>query len=307
MGFVLRIYYDDAICDVDLEDKTYFSIGSGKRDDYLITDGALKPCHICFRKANGIWSAKCAESVLLKGVDVKNRVVEIGDNFILNSDKKIAVTVFEAQNDGKDIFPLKNSDEALIGRDSNCEIQLLSKRSSGRHAKIYKIGSEYHISDIGSTNGTYVNNKRIRDTVLNDGDIITIDTYHITYQNAALSFAAGDDYRLNISTIDKADRKEYPYFKRSPRLKLEIPTGIIEIQAPPNIGTKPEINWLTVLIPPIAMVSIMISVVLLTNGNLTTLFYTAPMSLIGIMVSILNYQSQKKKHRKKRNAAAGKV
>ena len=43
-----------------------------------------------------------------------------------------------------------------LERDNNYEIQLFSKRASSKHAKIYKIGSEYHISDIGSTNGTYV-------------------------------------------------------------------------------------------------------------------------------------------------------
>ncbi|MDD4729782.1 MAG: type VII secretion protein EssC, partial [Dysgonamonadaceae bacterium] len=168
---------------------------------------------------------------------------------------------------------------------------------SGNHAKIYKLGAEFHVADINSTNGTFLNNKLIRDAVLNNDDIISIGIYKIIFKKGSLSFQnTGDDLTINIVSKRKAASKDYPYFMRSPRLKLEIPTGEIEIQAPPNLGTKPEINWLTVLLPPISMILIMVSVVLFTGGNPVSLMYTAPMSLMGIMVSLLSYRSQKKKH-----------
>jgi pSer/pThr/pTyr-binding forkhead associated (FHA) protein len=45
-------------------------------------------------------------------------------------------------------------------------------RASGRHAEIVGDGQHYTLRDIGSTNGTYVNGKRVQEVVLKDGMIV---------------------------------------------------------------------------------------------------------------------------------------
>jgi pSer/pThr/pTyr-binding forkhead associated (FHA) protein len=49
----------------------------------------------------------------------------------------------------------------LLGRDQANDIVLEDKLVSRRHAVIQKIGEEYFLEDLGSTNGTLVNGQRI--------------------------------------------------------------------------------------------------------------------------------------------------
>ncbi|MBN1808486.1 MAG: sigma 54-interacting transcriptional regulator [Planctomycetes bacterium] len=48
-----------------------------------------------------------------------------------------------------------------IGRDGDCDITLGDRRASRRHAVIRAAGAGYEVEDLGSTNGTYVNGRRI--------------------------------------------------------------------------------------------------------------------------------------------------
>src|SRR4051794_10466073 len=63
---------------------------------------------------------------------------------------------------------------ATIGREG-CEVNLMDPEVSRRHATIRDQGGNLAIEDLGSTNGTFVNDKRISEvTVLNDGDIVRL-------------------------------------------------------------------------------------------------------------------------------------
>ena len=61
-----------------------------------------------------------------------------------------------------------------IGRHSSCQVRFEKDLTtiSRRHARIERQGNRFRIIDV-STNGTYVNGKRIADVYLRDGDVIT--------------------------------------------------------------------------------------------------------------------------------------
>ena len=64
-----------------------------------------------------------------------------------------------------------------IGRDSDNDVVVDNKLASRHHAMIQKIKDAYFIKDVGSTNGTFINNVRIPNekyVKLNPGDKITI-------------------------------------------------------------------------------------------------------------------------------------
>jgi two-component system, cell cycle response regulator len=62
----------------------------------------------------------------------------------------------------------------VIGRSSKSEIQIDQESVSRNHAKIINTGKSIILRDLGSTNGTYVNDQLIDEYVLRDGDFIKI-------------------------------------------------------------------------------------------------------------------------------------
>lgn len=94
-----------------------------------------------------------------------------------------------------------------LGRSSSCDIPLSDTESSRRHALINpQAGGELWIVDLGSTNGTYVNGRRLlRPTRLADGDKLAIGkcefTFHGPSAQAAPAPTPGDTQMLTQPVI----------------------------------------------------------------------------------------------------------
>jgi serine phosphatase RsbU (regulator of sigma subunit) len=69
------------------------------------------------------------------------------------------LVVREGPESGRE-FPL-SGDRAIIGRDSDVEVSLQSKAISRHHAQISCVHGDYFVEDLGSTNGTLLNGKRV--------------------------------------------------------------------------------------------------------------------------------------------------
>ncbi len=69
-----------------------------------------------------------------------------------------------------------------IGRDEVNDISLMTNGISRRHALITVEGDKVILTDLGSTNGTYVNTKRIQQIILKPGDEIFMGTAIFTYE-----------------------------------------------------------------------------------------------------------------------------
>lgn len=61
-----------------------------------------------------------------------------------------------------------------IGRSSKAEVQIDQESVSRNHARITKLSSGYSVRDLGSTNGTYVNDELIDEVMLRDGDQVKV-------------------------------------------------------------------------------------------------------------------------------------
>jgi pSer/pThr/pTyr-binding forkhead associated (FHA) protein len=81
----------------------------------------------------------------------------------LAPDKKYALLVLSGSETGRVI----EIDKALVtlGR-SGCDVILDDPELSRRHARIRIRGAEGDLEDMGSTNGTFVGEERIRETVV---------------------------------------------------------------------------------------------------------------------------------------------
>ena len=85
---------------------------------------------------------------------------------------KRAVVVEGASTSGKN-FEL--GQELTIGRADKCHVILDDTYVSQVHARVFSRGESYFIEDLGSTNGTYLNRKRVGGaTELQRGDRVKI-------------------------------------------------------------------------------------------------------------------------------------
>ncbi|MCB9596270.1 MAG: GGDEF domain-containing protein [Sandaracinaceae bacterium] len=66
------------------------------------------------------------------------------------------------------------SEPCILGRSSKCDVQLDQESVSRNHARIQRHRNNYVIADLGSTNGTYVNDELVDEVVLRDGDQLKV-------------------------------------------------------------------------------------------------------------------------------------
>ena len=77
-------------------------------------------------------------------------------------------------------FPL-HGEKMAIGRNPGAEVFLDDVTVSRDHALLVHRGDGWHLDDLGSLNGTYVNRERIESRKLADGDELQVGKYKLTF------------------------------------------------------------------------------------------------------------------------------
>jgi hypothetical protein len=75
--------------------------------------------------------------------------------------------------DSSDEWPLQ-AERSVIGRLSGSEVEIQDPGASRQHAEVRRDGEDYILVDLGSTNGTLLNDNPVSEASLEDGDRITI-------------------------------------------------------------------------------------------------------------------------------------
>ncbi len=83
-------------------------------------------------------------------------------------------------------YPL-NKARTSIGRRPANDIHLDNLAVSGDHAQIVKIGNDFYVEDLESTNGTLVNDEPTKKHLLQNGDVIEFGKFQLKYVNDATS------------------------------------------------------------------------------------------------------------------------
>lgn len=136
----------------------------------------------------------------------------------------------------------------VIGRSPSCDLPVPSSRVSRRHAWVHREGTAYAVSDLGSTNGTYVNEQRVLgDRVLKPGDRIRVGDHVITFcmmePTAGCSTAdegsadgtviySGNPLDEKSSDALQGDLTQIPCYALLQMLEVGQKTGILDVQTP---------------------------------------------------------------------------
>jgi pSer/pThr/pTyr-binding forkhead associated (FHA) protein len=112
------------------------------------------------------------------------------------------IVVMAGPNEGK-TFLLQASRLVSIGRDDQCNIQLVDNQVSRRHLQIrFDADEDQHYAvDMRSANGVFVNGERVtEDRPLADGDIIVVGQSELRYTRDDV-----DDIDLAMEQYRKRD------------------------------------------------------------------------------------------------------
>ena len=88
--------------------------------------------------------------------------------------------IVKLNNEVVDHIDVKQGD-MKVGRRPGCEVFLDNLSVSGEHANIFTIGDDSFIQDLNSTNGTFINNKKITKHHLRNGDAVVIGKHTLVY------------------------------------------------------------------------------------------------------------------------------
>jgi pSer/pThr/pTyr-binding forkhead associated (FHA) protein len=111
-----------------------------------------------------------------------------------------------------------------VGRHRTADIILSCPSVSRRHAQLDRLGGEYWITDLDSTNGTWVNGRRIADSHrLGEGDIVRIgdrdgNSVSLTFYSSSPQPAS---HTLSLGTLDLGSLPSY-VLGRDPNCQVHL-------------------------------------------------------------------------------------
>jgi hypothetical protein len=73
-------------------------------------------------------------------------------------------------------------DMTVVGRREDCDLRIPVGDVSRKHCRLVKDGETLKIEDLGSSNGTYVNNQRVQEAWLGAGDVIQVGPVQFVVQ-----------------------------------------------------------------------------------------------------------------------------
>ncbi len=142
---------------------------------------------------------------------------EMGEEDATTNPNKTVVTVISAapsKRDNRDAclvviygddlgrrVPLGN-EPTVLGRSSKCDVQVDQESVSRNHCRVSLSGTHYTIRDLGSTNGTYVNDDLIDEVNLRDGDQIKVGRTIVKFITGGNIEASYHEEIYRLMTID---------------------------------------------------------------------------------------------------------
>ena len=231
----------------------------------------------------------------------------------IDYEKRIAVYI--TKSDGKPALVQMPPDcEIHIGKSdesspdgSRNEIVINVPVVSRNHFKIIRENGETTVYDNNSTNGLFLNGRKISSAKVKSSDVLSILTVRFVVDGNILRIEnVGSDLKLyQIKEPDK--RKEAPLrpvlrrdvrFARAPRPLPGAENETIALERPPQAGGQPQINWLNVLVTPFITVALMIVLVFVMGMSAVMLIMSGVMSVVSAIIAVITYRKQKKHFKK---------
>jgi polysaccharide export outer membrane protein len=107
--------------------------------------------------------------------------------------------------DGQLVFPLTRN-PTVIGRSNNADLVLADPAISDFHARIMKHSFGYTVEDLGSAEGTFLRDRRVKHARLVDGDTIRLGTTALTFLGEQASSPKAKPTSLALVPVRSTER-----------------------------------------------------------------------------------------------------
>lgn len=212
---------------------------------------------IFFEMSNGHWIAHLEQSayfyVLTSNGEKKNKgktyQLSKTSAFRFNYNGESFFIYTETEEEGDHVFLpyyFEERTDYIIGRSQQSDIVYSNSSVSREHAKLHWNGNSWSIIDLNSTNGTYVNGKRINSFDLSVGDVVFIVGLYFIVGNGYIAinnynnrvFFGTSKIRHIVSKSDinyslPTEKSDYTFYERTPRKMMNINPQPLEIEMPP--------------------------------------------------------------------------
>lgn len=84
-------------------------------------------------------------------------------------------------------FSMKAS-PCVVGREPSNGVHIDNIGVSRQHCQFLYDGNKFYVEDMGSSNGTYLNNQKVTRHEVTDGDAVTIGKYILLFEHSAFDF-----------------------------------------------------------------------------------------------------------------------
>lgn len=109
----------------------------------------------------------------------------------------MAKLILKFNNEILEQFEIKQGD-MTIGRRPGNDILIDNLAVSGNHASIFTVGEDSFVQDLDSTNGTFINNKKLTKHHLKNGDVVVIGKHSLIYVNEKQQAKPADDFAKTV-------------------------------------------------------------------------------------------------------------
>ncbi len=175
-----------------------YSIGTSPENQLVLADPEADPVHAKLIRENDKFFLKDNNSrsgSFVNGQRITQKEIVPGDILRIGSSEIIVLDPRSLPEKGKEhqqapwrlissgnwlsgkqfvIFPEKS---LVIGRGNQCDIVIPGTHLSRRHAEVSVEGNHLRIRDLGSANGTFLNEVQIDNATANNGDRLRMDVY----------------------------------------------------------------------------------------------------------------------------------
>ncbi len=120
----------------------------------------------------------------------------------------------------------------IIGRTAANDLQIDSRFVSRHHCQIVTTTRSCIIEDLNSTNGIFVQGKRVRYHHLNDGDVVTIGQHELLYVDERSHLQPSPEEHAATTVLPASEQRAEPHTRAEPHARADTHT-----QAP---GAEPQ-------------------------------------------------------------------